>query len=366
MTLFNFSKLGRKSKSADRLRKYGFSPAVLNAFDDLIARARDHELYRANPRYWAEQLGLSERETLSVIVAATVEGLLDLNWQVACPICKYHGRAASSLGGVSQLHGCENCDHDFEAYLDEEVFVTVTVKDDLRRLAPNRRDDTTFRALVDARHGLIPALAMINTPAFNDLLGHQIFPEGQSLGVKQLAIFFSDLRGSTALYHKYGDVEAYRWVCEHFKILFDAAAKHNGTAVKTIGDGVLGVFANPLDALQAIVEATAGLNALNARAGFRDGDRLALKAGLHSGACIVVTLNHRLDYFGETVNIAARLGALAQGDDVVLSHAVLDDPATSASAENFGQLLPLAAKLRGLPEIFELHRLVLTHSRETS
>lgn len=359
MTLFNILKWSRKSKSADRLRKYGFSPAVLNAFDDFIARARDRELYQANPRYWAGQLGLSERETLSVIVAATVERLLDLNWQVACPVCKYYGRVASSLGGVSQLHHCESCDHDFEAYLDEGIFVTVTVRDDLRRLSPRRRDGATFRALVDARHGLVPALAMINTPAFNDLLGQQIFPEGQSLGVKQLAIFFSDLRGSTALYHKYGDVEAYRWVCEHFKILFAAAANHNGTAVKTMGDGVLGVFANAVDALQAIAEAAAGLKALNARAGLRDGDRLALKAGLHVGACIVVTLNHRLDYFGETVNIAARLGALAQGDDVVLSHAALDDPATCASAERLGRLLPLDAKLRGLPDEFELHRLVI-------
>ncbi|MEK7276737.1 MAG: DUF5939 domain-containing protein, partial [Chloroflexota bacterium] len=109
--MFKLLKWGRTSKSADRLGSYGFSPAVLNAFDDFIARAHDRELYQANPRYWAGQLGLGERETLSLIVAAAVEGLLDLDWQVACPICKYHGRAASSLGGVSQLHQCETCDH---------------------------------------------------------------------------------------------------------------------------------------------------------------------------------------------------------------------------------------------------------------
>ncbi|MBI5291398.1 MAG: adenylate/guanylate cyclase domain-containing protein [Chloroflexi bacterium] len=359
MTLFNFSKWGRKSKSADRLRKYGFSPAVLNAFDDFIARARDRELYQANPRYWAGQLGLGERETLSVIVAATVEGLLDLNWQVACPICKYHGRVATSLGGVGQFHGCENCDHDFEAYLDEGIFVTVTVKDDLRRLSPGRRDDATFRALVDARHGLVTALAMINTPAFNDLLGHQILPEGQSLGVRRLAVFFSDLRGSTAFYLKLGDTEAYRRVCEHFKILFEAAARHDGAAVKTMGDGVMGVFANPRDAVRALVDSVAGLAALNQRAGFADEDRLALKIGLHVGPCILVTLNGRLDYFGETVNIAARLSALAEGDDVIMSHTLLDDPDACALVEDAGQLLPLTAKLRGLPDEFELHRLVI-------
>jgi class 3 adenylate cyclase len=51
-----------------------------------------------------------------------------------------------------------------------------------------------------------------------------------------------------------------------------------------------------------------------------------LKAGLHTGPCIAVTLNDRLDYFGSTVNLAARLEAQSTGDDVVVSAAVYDDP----------------------------------------
>src|SRR6185503_9241690 len=53
---------------------------------------------------------------------------------------------------------------------------------------------------------------------------------------------------------------------------------------------------------------------------------LTLKAGLHTGPCIAVTLNDRLDYFGSTVNLAARLEAQSTGGDVVVSATVHDDP----------------------------------------
>ena len=348
-----------KPKAMERLKKHGFSPALITALSDFIAQAADHELYQANPRYWADRLGLDERTMLSLIVAGVAEGLFDLDWQTVCPICKYYARTASSLGGVTQLHYCDNCDHNFDAYLDEGIVVAVSVNETLRRLSATRRLDPVFRELVNARYGRVPALALIHVPTFRELIAHQTLPEGQWLGVKRLAICFSDLRGSTALYHKVGDAQAYRWVCEHFKVLFDAAARHNGKAVKTIGDGVMGVFADPLDALRSIADALAGLAELNTRIGLTGDDGLTLKVGLHAGPCIVVTLNGRLDYFGEAVNIAARLGELARGDDVVLSHAILDDPKACALAEDLGQVEPLVAKLHGLPESFELHHLIL-------
>ncbi len=347
-------------KALNRLEKRGFSPTVIAALSNFIAQAGDHELYQANPRYWAERLGLDERTTLTLIVAGVAEGLFDLDWQTVCPICKYYGRTASSLGGVTQLHYCDNCDHNFDAYLDEEIVVAVSVNETLRRLSPTRRLDPVFRELVNARFGRVPALALINVPTFRELVSQQALPEGQWLGVKRLTICFSDLRGSTALYHQVGDAQAYHWVCEHFKVLFDAAARHKGTAVKTIGDGVMGVFADPRDALRSIADALAGLAELNTRLGLTGDDGLTLKVGLHAGPCIVVTLNGRLDYFGETVNIAARLGELAKGNDVVLSHAILDDSQTCALAEGLGQVQPLTARLRGLPKDFELHHLIPT------
>jgi class 3 adenylate cyclase len=341
------------------LRKHGIDGSQIAALRTFIDHAADRELYRANPRYWAERLGLDERGALALIVAGAAEGVFDLTWQTTCPVCRYHGRVAQSLGGLVGLHECAQCDHRYESTLDEDAFVTVSVRGEVRRLSPARREDPVFRTVVDARYGPVSALALINTPAFRELLAQQALPEGQSLGVKRLAIFFSDLRSSTAFYHKYGDAAAYRIVCRHFLSVFDAINRHGGAAVKTIGDGIMGVFSEPDAALLGIAEAITALEHLNAEAGLHGDDRLMLKVGLHIGPCLVVTLNGQLDYFGRTVNLAARLSGLAQGHDVILSHAILDDPKTCALAESLGELLPLAARLRGLSDDFELHRLVI-------
>ena len=227
----------RVHQAVERLNRYGFSSATLSALSTFLARAADRELYQVNPRHWAERLGLDERTTLTLITAGVAEGLFELTWQTICPICKYYERTADSLDGVTQLHYCKQCDHDFDAYLDEEIVVAVSVSETLRRLSPAARHDLVFRELVNARYGRVPALLLINLPTFRALLTHQVLAEGHSLGVKRVAVFFSDLRGSTTFYEKYGDARAYHWVCEHFRKLFDAAEQHNGMAVKTIGDG---------------------------------------------------------------------------------------------------------------------------------
>jgi len=56
------------------------------------------------------------------------------------------------------------------------------------------------------------------------------------------------------------------------------------------------------------------------------GDAIAIKLGLHQGPCIVVTFNDRLDYFGSTVNLAARLQGQSKGGDIILSSEIAADP----------------------------------------
>src|SRR5215208_5954994 len=98
---------------------------------------------------------------------------------------------------------------------------------------------------------------------------------------------------------------------------------NNGTVIKTIGDAVMAAFMNPLDAVRAAVAMLDEMEAFN-----RDhSDRLLiLKIGLHKGASIAVTLNDRLDYFGQAVNIAARIQSLAQAEEIYLSGEIYDYP----------------------------------------
>jgi len=110
-------------------------------------------------------------------------------------------------------------------------------------------------------------------------------------------------------------------VMSHFDVLKRAIAAEDGALVKTIGDAIMAVFRSPAGAVRAMLDVQHQL------ASPADGSRpLTLKAGMHTGPCIAVTLNDRLDYFGSTVNLAARLEAQSTGVDVVISSAVFADP----------------------------------------
>jgi class 3 adenylate cyclase len=81
---------------------------------------------------------------------------------------------------------------------------------------------------------------------------------------------------------------------------------------------------------------------------------------MHSGPCIAVTLNDRLDYFGSVVNIAARLEGQSEGDDLVVSETVAHDPAVATLlAERAALITPFTAYLKGFAEPFSLRRVAL-------
>jgi class 3 adenylate cyclase len=156
---------------------------------------------------------------------------------------------------------------------------------------------------------------------FRDLFSSEALRPGEQISVGTLTVLFTDLRNSTRLYREIGDATAFGRVMNHFDVLKKAIAEADGALVKTIGDAVMAVFRHPADALRAILLAQRVL-----AAPMHGSQPLTLKAGIHSGPCIAVTLNDRLDYFGSTVNMAARLEGLSTGDDVIISGAVYDDP----------------------------------------
>ena len=175
-------------------------------------------------------------------------------------------------------------------------------------------------ALIEDRTWTREALTapeVISLQAFRDLFAAATLRPGDEAGVSQVALLFSDLRGSTALYERVGDARAFNMVREHFALLASIVRDHDGAVVKTIGDAVMASFGDPADAVKA---------ALAMQAAIKSHD-LVLKLGVHAGPSVVVTLNDRLDYFGSTVNMAARLQGQSEGGDIVISRAVADDPA---------------------------------------
>ena len=155
---------------------------------------------------------------------------------------------------------------------------------------------------------------------FRDLFAAEALRPGEQISVGTLTVLFTDLRDSTKLYREIGDATAFGRVMNHFDVLRKAIAEHDGAVVKTIGDAVMAVFRCAADGLVAMLEAQRAL------AQPPEGSMpLQLKAGLHTGPCIAVTLNDRLDYFGSTVNLAARLEGLSSGGDVIISRSVYED-----------------------------------------
>ena len=164
---------------------------------------------------------------------------------------------------------------------------------------------------------------LLNTQSFRDLFRIQNLIPNLRLHVRSLTILFTDLKGSTALYDRAGDVFAYNLIQEHFKVLIDAVRKNSGAIVKTMGDAVMATFSEPHDGIQAAVDMMKAMRGLNS--GLReDGYELGLKIGLHEGPALTINNEGRLDYFGQTVNIASRVQGLAQSNEIWITDSVYD------------------------------------------
>ena len=168
---------------------------------------------------------------------------------------------------------------------------------------------------------------VLSSQTLLDLFETETIVAGEGLTVQRIGLLFTDLQGSTALYERIGDMKAFDLVRQHFGYLRAAIVGNSGALVKTIGDAVMASFVDPADALRAALDMRGDIARFNTEAG---ADQLALKVGLHAGACLAVTLNDRLDYFGQTVNTAARVQALADAGEIVVSEDVLGDAGATA------------------------------------
>jgi class 3 adenylate cyclase len=177
---------------------------------------------------------------------------------------------------------------------------------------------------------------------FRDLFTEQYIGADVQLAVGEQTMVFTDIVGSTRLYRHRGDPEAFMVVRKHFDELFRIVDAHDGAVVKTIGDATMGCF-------RSAVQAVAAAQAMHAA--FPGEPGISLRVSIHTGVCIAVNLNALIDYFGSTVNVAAKLQALAGAGDVVLSDATHAAPGVAAWLERAGASLePVAVQVAGFDE----------------
>lgn len=392
---------------SEKMAAAGTDVKLVALLVDHIENADELELARIRPYELARQWEQPQRAVLETCLCATRAGVLDLQWNLICPMCR-GGPATDSLQDIQSKVHCPGCNIDFTVNFEQSIELTFRPNPSIRKadaetfciggpqvtphiaaqqlVAPHSTREidlsletgryrlrtmsiegwqhlraaekgkglATLRATkdgwtnveleiaTDARLNFenatdVEQLFILERTAwsddaataaevtalqvFRDLFASEALRPGEQISVGTLTVLFTDLKDSTRMYREIGDATAFGRVMNHFDILKQVIADEDGALVKTIGDAVMAVFRCPAGAVRAMLHAQQRL--ADPPPGL---EPLSLKAGLHTGPCIAVTLNDRLDYFGSTVNMAARLEGQSTGGDVVISTAVYSDP----------------------------------------
>jgi len=380
------------------------------AIEQAVAAMPDRELCRINVLDFAKKHNLDEERALAAFLHAARLGLFELSWNVLCPGCGGVLDAGATLKTVNHdEYACGLCASGYKPTLDEMVEVTFTVSPRVRRIAAhdpdtlpeveyyrqifwssgvdlpetlgdslaeftvdsvemqpgplrlsleNRTDRRVLPALwiaSDALHHLlgrrrpfITAKRLLTNQTFRDIYRTDTLDVDQRLKITSLTFLFTDLKGSTALYERVGDLVAYDLVRQHFGVLNEIVAAETGAVVKTIGDAVMATFPTPDRALAAALRMREEMTRINAE---RRNEDLLLKIGIHEGPCLAVTLNNSQDYFGQTVNMAARVQGLASSRAIFVTKPVIEDAKAAKILEDAGlQPTMQVAALRGIAD----------------
>jgi class 3 adenylate cyclase len=137
-------------------------------------------------------------------------------------------------------------------------------------------------------------------------------------------------------------------VRQHFHVLNEIVAAEAGAVVKTMGDAVMATFPTPDRALAAALRMREEMARINAE---RQNEDLLVKIGIHEGPCLAVMMNNIQDYFGQTVNVAARVQGLASSRAIFATKRVVENEKVAKILETSG-LRPTMqlATLRGITD----------------
>ena len=228
--------------------------------------------------------------------------------------------------------------------------VSFENRTDLRTLPSVWIAGDRLHDLLGRRRPFLTAKRLLTNQTFRDIYRADTLDVDQGLKITSLTFLFTDLKGSTALYDRVGDLAAYDLVRQHFRVLNAIVASEAGAVVKTIGDAVMATFPTPDRALAAALRMRDSVRELR-----KD---LLIKIGIHEGPCLAVTLNDQLDYFGQTVNIAARVQGLADERAIFVTKPVVQNPQVARIIEQ-NRLVPTEqlASLRGVSDKMAVYQI---------
>ena len=150
-----------------------------------------------------------------------------------------------------------------------------------------------------------------------DEAGAAILPGSKERDTAVRSVLFTDLVGSTELAQRLGDDAAMELLTTHDAIVRASVAEHGGKVVKHTGDGIMAVFMSPVQAVKAACRIQSAVEAL-----VPDASRPAFQVRI--GAAAGEPIERDNDFFGSTVNLAARLCAHAEPGTVLVTNGIAE------------------------------------------
>jgi class 3 adenylate cyclase len=358
--------LGEMAAQLERARQW--SPHAVDTLTALVAAGEDLELFRINPIQYARQVGIAPGEAIDLFLHAVKLGMFEMDWQVVCDTCGGVTNRLAHLEGVHSEFECPVCTRHGPTMLDDVIRVSFTVSPRVRKVVFHHPDELTGKDLEDFRAShmqppptddqafygsFLSGKRLLTTQTFRNLFRSEVIGADEEIGVRDITVMFTDLKGSTQMYDKIGDPNAFYLVRQHFDTLRSAVTRFEGATIKTMGDAVMATFMQPPDGLLAALDMMSGIDALNRTIS----ESLILKIGLHRGHSIAVTLDERQDFFGQTVNIAARVQGLAGSGEIYITQAMAEHPGVPPLLEKHFIVAPGEAALRGISEKVRVYRL---------
>src|SRR5205809_826671 len=273
---------------SEKLAAQAIESELVALLIDTIENADDFALARIRPYELARQWKQSKRAVLEACLYATRVGILDLQWNLICPMCR-GGAPRESLKDISANVHCSGCNIDFSLEEGRYRLRTLGLSGwQQLRATENGERNVTLRVGADGWIGeelliakdavltldngteaeqlfIIERTAWTDDAAtaaeatalqvFRDLFATEALRPGEQISVGTLTVLFTDLKGSTRLYREIGDATAFGHVMSHFDVLKELVADEVGALVKTIGDAVMAVFRQPVAAVKSMLKA---------------------------------------------------------------------------------------------------------------
>lgn len=366
----------------------GCDPSSTRALMRHLAEAPEEDLLQLKVRRLARAWGVDFKILLKAVLHATRRGVLVLSWDVVCPHCRGARLKVQTLGDVPAEAECGPCGIDFAATGLNALEATFHIHPAVRKASPRmycaaepatkphivlqrvvapRSTQTVCtvlpagrfrlrvqgekrytlldlgtRASIDLKNdgdeertfvleasaldadALRPA-DLFSFQDFRDLFSEESVGQDIQLEIGFQTIIFTDVIGSTKFYEEVGDPAAFAQVRRHFIKVFEVIRRHEGAVVKTIGDAALGAFERPANAMRAAIELQQWFNDRNQETPLR------IRISMHSGPCLAVNLNSNIDYFGGTVNLAAKMQTAVEAQQILYTEVVAADPDTQRS-----------------------------------